>query len=403
MIKFNKYNSNIFNFLIEKNKILLPNKKDKCINNIYTNIFYLINDSYNLINNKSFNYDKKNIENIKKYNHSNLLNSNYTPLQIKSFILNNKTTLVSSNININNKIFNVKLFCYKNVSNKKIETYLKNIYSLIIFLLKTHDKICLETLTINIYLTNYKKLLPENVNCILNPNNINSGLTIPCKKNSEILIYREEEWFKVLIHESIHVFGIDFSMIDHLINKDYLKNLFNVNSDFLINETYCETIARLINTAFISYDKINNSKNINICDKVIDFKNNYNKLVNIERFYSIHQMVIILNYHNINYKDLFNSDPLIRTEVYNKYSEKTNIFCYYVLTSILMNNYIDFLKWCNVNNNYIFYFNKNINNIDSFIDLILKNYDNKNLHGIIYNLNKLKLNNKSLKMTCLTL
>ena len=31
-------------------------------------------------------------------------------------------------------------------------------------------------------------------------------------------------------------------------------------------------------------------------------------------------MLIILNYHNINYKDLFNNDPLIRSKVYNKYS-----------------------------------------------------------------------------------
>ena len=114
-------------------------------------------------------------------------------------------------------------------------------------------------------------------------------------------------------------------------------------------------------------------------------------------------MVIILNYYNINYKDLISNDQLIRNKILNKYSEKTNIFCYYVLTSILMNNYIDFFKWCNTNNNYLFYFNKNINNIDLFIDLILNNYDNKNLHGIIFNLNKLKLNNKTLKMTCLTL
>ena len=47
MIKFNKYNTNLFNFLIEKNKIILPKKNDKQINNIYQNIFYLIHNSYN--------------------------------------------------------------------------------------------------------------------------------------------------------------------------------------------------------------------------------------------------------------------------------------------------------------------------------------------------------------------
>ena len=114
-------------------------------------------------------------------------------------------------------------------------------------------------------------------------------------------------------------------------------------------------------------------------------------------------MIIILNYYNIDYKDLISNNNVTKNIVCNKYSEKTNTFCYYVLTAILMNNYIKFFKWCNINNNYIFNFNKEKKNIDMFIDLIIENHNNKELLGIIACLDKLDLNNKSLKMTCLSL
>ena len=402
MIKFNKYNTNVFNFLIEKKKVILPKKNDNEINNIYQYIFYAIHNSVNLVNNSKLFYNKKVIQ---SYNHGELINSSFVPSKIKSYIINSSNTInITSKYNINNKEFNINLFSYKDISNKKIESYLKNINILIIFLLKIQDHICLEDLTIYIYLTPFKKLLPKKKGCILEPYHINTGVTRPCQKSSEIVIYREEEWFKLLVHESLHVFGIDFSLIDNLTNKELLKELFYIKSSFLINETYCETCARLINAAFVSYYKINNFKNIkNINDKVNKFNIVYSKLINIERFYSIHQMNIILNYYNINYKDLISNNIQTKNIVCNKYGEKTNVFCYYVLTAILLNNYLDFFKWCNTNNNYIFNFYKEKKNIDLFIDLIISNHNNKELFGIIDCLNELDLNNKSLKMSCLSL
>ena len=62
---------------------------------------------------------------------------------------------------------------------------------------------CMETLCIN----------------VLEPININGGVSNVCVKNSlsEIVIFRREEWFKVLIHETFHNYGLDFS--DLIINS----------------------------------------------------------------------------------------------------------------------------------------------------------------------------------------
>ena len=54
------------------------------------------------------------------------------------------------------------------------------------------------------------------------------------------------------------------------------------------------------------------------------------------------QVAKVLTHNDMNYDDL--------TVVGNKYREKTEIFCYYVLKSILMFHCDAFLAWCSKNN-----------------------------------------------------
>ena len=51
---------------------------------------------------------------------------------------------------------------------------------------------------------------------ILSPDIVNTGLTRRCATDNEVVIYRQEEWFKVLIHELIHGFGLDFHSSDDI-------------------------------------------------------------------------------------------------------------------------------------------------------------------------------------------
>jgi len=81
MIKFNKYNTNVFNFLIEKNKVILPKKNDNEINNIYQYIFYAIHNSVNLVNNSKLFYNKIQMRHLlilhKFHNMFHLLKTNF--------------------------------------------------------------------------------------------------------------------------------------------------------------------------------------------------------------------------------------------------------------------------------------------------------------------------------------
>ena len=89
---------------------------------------------------------------------------------------------------------------------------------------------------------------------VLGPNNVNTGYTTRCA-NGNITIYRSEEWFKVLIHESMHYLGLDFSIENH-----DLKSVFPIDTDILLSECYAESWARILNVYFTSFYRKPNSK-----------------------------------------------------------------------------------------------------------------------------------------------
>ena len=114
---------------------------------------------------------------------------------------------------IGSNIFSV--FFYTNTLNElDIQKYIEWVY-IWLYIAKTYAKTkCSHELKIYLYLTKLKKILPTNGG-IIGQEHANTGYTMACKTDNEINIFREEEWFKVLIHESFHAFGLDFSELDN--------------------------------------------------------------------------------------------------------------------------------------------------------------------------------------------
>jgi hypothetical protein len=65
--------------------------------------------------------------------------------------------------------------------------------------------------------------------------------------------------------------------------------------------------------------------------------NKINNALHLERKFSLFQAAKILDFYGLNYEDIFESDT--------KYNENTEVFCYYVLKSLLMYNLNTFLEW----------------------------------------------------------
>jgi len=99
-----------------------------------------------------------------------------------------------------------------------------------------------------------KKLFPKKKGAILTENNCNSGLSYVT--NYYMIVYRREEFRRVMIHELFHSFLGDYSLIDVQHNKNLSKYFCLKDDDNInINETYTESLATIINLLFIMLEK----------------------------------------------------------------------------------------------------------------------------------------------------
>jgi hypothetical protein len=260
---------------------------------------------------------------------------------------------------------NVDLSIYDRYINAiLIWLFILNIYS---------SKQCSNTLILYIYMTSLDKRLPESKTMVLNEGNVNTAFTWGCPVNSEIVIFRKEEWFKVFIHESFHSYGLDFSSMDISASTKYMLNIFKVNSKVNLFEAYTEIWAEMINIIFCSFFSLRNKTN------ETEFLNTFEDLINYERGYSFFQMVKILHYMGLDYKDLYSSSDKSRMLREMLYKEDTNVLAYYIIKSVLLNNYQSFLQWCNKNNDSIMQFKKTEENQMEFCRFIERNYKSSSM------------------------
>ena len=119
-------------------------------------------------------------------------------------------------------------------------------------------------ITIHLCLLPDKKIIRKNSQN-LTPLNVNSGSNRFTDTESEICIFRREECIKVIFHEIIH--GLRFS---HLGNHDMITQRlcqkYNLDSkEILIDESYTEIWAKILNIYFISSLTKSNTKYQHFC------------------------------------------------------------------------------------------------------------------------------------------
>lgn len=252
---------------------------------------------------------------------------------------------------------------------------------------------CAKKLDVYLYFTSLDKRMPQSNLHVLGENNANTAFTTTCPSISEIVIFREEEWFKVFLHETFHNFALDFSDMNNDDCQQKIKQLFNVESDINLYEAYTETWAEIMNICFCSYHSLDNDlsdPDTYIASNQKDMKKKKLYLttckhyLNIEQGYSVFQMVKTIGFMGLTYDNLISSssqDGLLRDTLYK---EKTNILAYYVLKCILISHYKDFLLWCDENNTSLIQFKKTKKNQTLFCLFIKDRYMSSSfLHEIL--------------------
>lgn len=176
---------------------------------------------------------------------------------------------------------------------------------------------------------------------------VNSGFAFPCSESASgglnhIYVYREEEWFKVLIHETIHAFGVDFASMstnDMAIDKAIraLDTAFpgvivvhNANKNRIcLFEAYTECWAEWIAILFRVHEYGGNNQ-------IRTWKPDFVRHLELERRWSMLQASRM--------RAWFASNPA------RMYHNRTPVFAYYVLKSVLMHHSVAFMAWCNKSN-----------------------------------------------------
>lgn len=184
------------------------------------------------------------------------------------------------------------------------------------------------------FLYNFK---PSHTIC---SDNINSGSSI---KHEIIQIWRKEEFYKVLIHELVHYFGVDFYLSNSIYQKinNHFQSVIKINGIDRINESYTETLAIVIHSCLYS----------------ILYQKPFSEIFSYEILFTYFQVSkLLIHFGCKNYQNISNT-------IFN---QTTSAFSYYVVKCMLMQN---LSKMFDFWENHHFVILKNKNSQTSYHDL----------------------------------
>lgn len=221
-----------------------------------------------------------------------------------------------------------------------------------------------------------KKSLPSKLNDFIDQENCNSAFcSVEYHQhiNGPIVLFRNEECLKVIIHELIHGNFIDYNIIHGKGTKE-ISSQICTKYPILLNEGFTETFASLLHMMFISHITKINIKTV--------FEN--------EVIHTLYIMNKLLHYYKVNKIE----DILVNYGCVKEFKQKTNVFSYYIIKTINYLHINSFLNMMKQNSNKYYQPNEKFNLL--FMNYIMTHI--KNLNSYIYK--DFKYSSKSLRLTC---
>ena len=339
---------------------------------IYDAIMDCRDDSFQLKKTKTY---------VKRGPVSSSENSHYMPPKIRRYLESTPCHYSKyETVQDDRRIF-IHFCTFKKVDCDKYIDYMLNVLC-VLNRFSQHECLKSKDFHIYLYLTPFPKILSDSV---IGVDHINTGINVKTANCSdkhhdsinEITIYREEDWFKVFIHEAIHSFRLDFSET----GEEHLKHMFPVETEYNLYEAYTEFWAEIINMMYCAITMEDGF------DNVMDL---LNKMIQIERRFSLYQTIKVLNHMELTYDSVFTSTK--------KYREETHVFAYFILKQCFMYNFNQFIACCKKNGRTLLdYDEKKIYLITEFIKHRCKCASF--LKDIKY-MEKLHVNDRELLNTC---
>jgi len=93
-----------------------------------------------------------------------------------------------------------------------------------------------------------RRFFPNGVDELIAPDHVNGGLSYIGEGLARFCVYREEEWFKVFVHETFHAFGVYGQLPGWEVVKELTGLRFPEKLE--LSEVYAEAWARIVLTVF---------------------------------------------------------------------------------------------------------------------------------------------------------
>jgi hypothetical protein len=369
----------LYNLFVEADKYVANKARDNC-----------------------FKYTHTNINMVSQIPRPHMFSSHFFPKHILEYIDETALHKIQYICKIKGRTVNIYFvlndYMYDTLKTQNIhfiDNYIRMMYMWIYTLSAFSNTTCSKTLSVYVYLTPFQKVLPDNQLITISTEHVNTAYTTHCKMNNEIVIYRQEEWFKVFVHETFHTFGIDFSMFTIDSYQSQLQSMFNVSTNIFLYEAYCETWARVINIIIYT----------TLMQKNQSFKTIKKTCIEYFQKETVHSMVQaskILKFMGLNYNILTSKHNDLQRISQMLYKESTNVLCYYIITALLMFYLDEFFSWCLTNNNDIICIPKKTKNVQLFVDFIKDHYLQEQFVELMNECITMEeeLRDPSIKMTC---
>ena len=283
--------------------------------------------------------------------------STYMPASIRTKIDDESTAILTARFMIGQRRYEIVFVLPRSTAKEERATrkqcaqWLSWIQTWFLFLASYAFSKCTERLQVIIYLTDAKKVLPKSQGVPLGPKHVNSALSDVCRPSGKIVIFRQEEWLKSLIHESLHNFGLDFVLIPPKMDKEFANRiaaLFNIPgikpSALVLTESYTEFWAEVLCCAFKATNIVCDEEELYSLNSFGQFKDDFGLYMNLEICFGLLQVNKICEHYGLTYQQLVSASTPPREAA--KFTQKTHVFEYYILKAILLYNYKDFIHWC---------------------------------------------------------
>jgi hypothetical protein len=310
------------------------------------------------------------------------LSMDYFPKEIQHHILNEQSVAVTYTFSVGDRKMNLHFVVFNerksDLNMSKMLERAKRVCALMhLVSLHASRSTCSATLQIYIYMTDFKKRFPDKAGEALDAEHANTGMSYHCAKTNDIVVYRKEEWFKVLIHELFHAFGLSFIESDMPDGVDaamqaMLKQTYAISHTVRVYETYCEIWARILNVVFACFADGEPGNHAGSDVDFAIFGECVLKGLHKDAEFALHQCAKIMQHMDIPASVMLNPTKDNRAMVTEKYRENTNVFAYYVMTCALQHSPDVFLAWCHKNNpkGQMLQFRTILSNFNGFMEML---------------------------------